>query len=313
MKIKDFQEHMKLTLPLLVTEMKNGTTNKGSQYVTLTLQDDSGNIEGKYWDISDEVKQTIVVGEVMQVSFEVIMYGKALQLRILGIEQIDQKSISLQQFVQCSLLSLQEKKEQVEQYLHRIQDPIIHLLVEQMILKVEPKFYDASAAAKIHHAYLGGLSDHTLSMIGLALKIGEHYPSLNQDLLIAGCFLHDLGKTCELSGPIATEYTVAGKLQGHISIASGWLSSIAEKHQVMDSEQFILLNHMILSHHGKLEYGSPVMPAVLEAEILWFIDNIDARINTINAALDTIDAGKFTSRLFALDNRQFYKPKLGKE
>lgn len=165
------------------------------------------------------------------------------------------------------------------------------------------------AASRIHHNWLGGLSEHSLSMAQMADEVCKHYPQLNRDLLIAGILIHDVGKTEEMSGPLATEYTLAGKLEGHISIANGWLSEVANEKGLADSEEAVLLHHMILSHHGQYEYGSPVLPQIQEAEVLYLLDNLDARMNTLKQALDQTKPGEWTSKLFALENRQFYKPK----
>ena len=135
------------------------------------------------------------------------------------------------------------------------------------------------------------------------------YPQLNRDLLIAGVLVHDVGKTAEMSGPVTTEYTLEGKLEGHISLANGWLSEVAEKTGLAETEEAILLHHMILSHHGHYEFGSPVLPMLQEAEVLYLIDNMDARLNTLNQALKETAPGTWTQKLFSLDNRQFYRPK----
>ncbi|MBR3365470.1 MAG: 3'-5' exonuclease, partial [Solobacterium sp.] len=116
-------------------------------------------------------------------------------------------------------------------------------------------------------------------------------------------------KTAEMSGVVTTEYTLAGRREGHISLANGWLSEVAAELGLEDTEEAILLHHMILSHHGHYEYGSPVLPMLMEAEALSMIDNLDARMNTLKAAMEGVKPGGWTQRLFSMDNRQFYKPK----
>ena len=132
---------------------------------------------------------------------------------------------------------------------------------------------------------------------------------MDRDYLIAGVIIHDLGKIEELSSPVVTEYTKEGKLLGHISIMDARLLQIGKEIGLEDSEELLLLRHMVLSHHGQYEYGSPVRPETMEAEILNLIDNIDARINTIDKALSEVKEGEFTQKIFALDNRFFYKHK----
>jgi len=143
-------------------------------------------------------------------------------------------------------------------------------------------------------------------MLDLAKAISSLYPTINKDLLYGGIILHDIGKTIELSGPIATEYTVQGKLIGHISILQSEIIDAAKKHNIT-GEVVTLLQHMVLSHHGKLEYGSPVLPVILEAEVMYQIDNMDSKIVMINKALKDVEIGGNSARVMGLDGRSFYK------
>ena len=137
-------------------------------------------------------------------------------------------------------------------------------------------------------------------MLDLAKSISSLYPTINKDLLYGGIILHDIGKTIELSGPIATEYTVQGKLIGHISILQSEIIDAAKKHNIT-GEVVTLLQHMVLSHHGKLEYGSPVLPVILEAEVMYQIDNMDSKIVMINKALKDVEIGGNSARIMGLD------------
>lgn len=307
--IKDLQEHMKLIQPLLVKDVKNGTTNKGAPYLSMTLQDKTGTIDAKFWDVKEQDIKTIQTGKICMFQFEVLLYKDNLQLRVNRVEQVDETSIDLEQFVISSSHSEQERRQSLEAMIASIQNPIYRKLVEGMLSLVGDKYFTYPAASKIHHGWKGGLSEHSLSMATLADQICEHYPQLNRDLLISASLLHDIGKTEELSGPITTEYTLAGKLEGHISLANAWLSQVAKQLQLEQEEETILLHHMILSHHGKLEYGSPVAPMLMEAEALYLIDNMDARLTALKIALDGVKPGQWTSRMFQFENRQFYKPK----
>ena len=165
------------------------------------------------------------------------------------------------------------------------------------------------AASKNHHEYVSGLAYHTYGMLKVAESFCTLYPTLNKDLLYSGITLHDLGKTIELSGPVVPEYTLEGKLLGHISISNAMIKETANKLHI-EGEEVTLLQHMILAHHGKNEYGSPVLPQIKEAEILYLIDNIDARMAMMDKALETVEYGKFTKRVFSLENRALYKPKM---
>ena len=168
------------------------------------------------------------------------------------------------------------------------------------------------AASKNHHEYMSGLLYHTVSMLKLAQAICDLYPSLNRDLLFGGVILHDVGKTSELSGPVATKYTTEGKLLGHISIIQAQIKIVANKYQI-NNDIPMLLQHLVLSHHGKYEFGSPVLPLIREAEILTYIDNIDARMNIMDKALEGVLQGEFTPRIFPLEDRALYNPILDED
>ena len=130
-------------------------------------------------------------------------------------------------------------------------------------------------------------------MLRIADALARLYPSLNRDLLFAGITLHDLGKTVELSGPVVPEYTIEGKLLGHISISQAMIKEMADKMNI-EGEEVTLLQHIILSHHGKNEFGSPILPQIKEAEVIYLIDNMDARINMLDKALETVEPGGFS-------------------
>ncbi len=308
-KISEFKEKDRLEMPLLVKEVKNGTTNKGAPYLSVIVQDSSGTIDGKFWDVKPEDQKVVKTGKIVMFHFDVLLYNQKLQLRITKAEPADEGSVDMSAFVIASEVSEERRKQQLESFIASIKSPVLQKLVRGMLAKAGEKFFTYPAASRIHHSFLGGLSEHSLSMAEMAENVCSHYPQLNRDLLIAGTLVHDLGKTQEMSGPVTTEYTLKGKLEGHISLANGWLSEVAEELGLEDCEETVLLHHMILSHHGHLEFGSPVVPMLQEAEVLCMIDNLDARMNTLKQALGAIEPGEWTSKLFALENRQFYKPK----
>ena len=308
-KINEFEEHMKLQQPLLVKDVKNGTTSKGSPYLSLTLQDKTGTIDGKFWDVKENEQALIQAGKILKFSFEVLLYKDKLQLRMNHVEEISEDEYNLEDFVISSDHSEVERRSLTQSLIDSIQNDVYRKLVIGMLSYVGDKFFTFPAASKIHHGWKGGLSDHSLSMATLADELCKHYPQLDRDLLVSAALIHDVGKTAELSGPVTTEYTLEGKLEGHISLANAWLSEVSEKLGVQDREETVLMHHMILSHHGKMEYGSPVAPMIIEAEALYLIDNMDARLTSLKMALDAIKPGTWTSRMFQFENRQFYKPK----
>ena len=308
-KINEFEEHMKLQQPLLVKDVKNGTTSKGSPYLSLTLQDKTGTIDGKFWDVKENAQALIQAGKILKFSFEVLLYKDKLQLRMNHVEEISEDEYNLEDFVISSDHSEVERRSLTQSLIDSIQNDVYRKLVIGMLSYVGDKFFTFPAASKIHHGWKGGLSDHSLSMATLADELCKHYPQLDRDLLVSAALIHDVGKTAELSGPVTTEYTLEGKLEGHISLANAWLSEVSEKLGVQDREETVLMHHMILSHHGKMEYGSPVAPMIIEAEALYLIDNMDARLTSLKMALDAIKPGTWTSRMFQFENRQFYKHK----
>lgn len=308
-KINEFEEHMKLQQPLLVKDVKNGTTSKGSPYLSLTLQDKTGTIDGKFWDVKENEQALIQAGKILKFSFEVLLYKDKLQLRMNHVEEISEDEYNLEDFVISSDHSEVERRSLTQSLIDSIQNDVYRKLVIGMLSYVGDKFFTFPAASKIHHGWKGGLSDHSLSMATLADELCKHYPQLDRDLLVSAALIHDVGKTAELSGPVTTEYTLEGKLEGHISLANAWLSEVSEKLCVQDREETVLMHHMILSHHGKMEYGSPVAPMIIEAEALYLIDNMDARLTSLKMALDAIKPGTWTSRMFQFENRQFYKHK----
>ena len=308
-KINEFEEHMKLQQPLLVKDVKNGTTSKGSPYLSLTLQDKTGTIDGKYWDVKENEQALVQAGKILKFNFEVLLYKDKLQLRMNHVEEISEDEYNLEDFVISSDHSEVERRSLTQSLIDSIQNDVYRKLVIGMLSYVGDKFFTFPAASKIHHGWKGGLSDHSLSMAILADELCKHYPQLDRDLLVSAALIHDVGKTAELSGPVTTEYTLEGKLEGHISLANAWLSEVSEKLGVQEREETVLMHHMILSHHGKMEYGSPVAPMIIEAEALYLIDNMDARLTSLKMALDAIKPGTWTSRMFQFENRQFYKHK----
>ena len=309
-KIKNFAAKDRWNIPLLVKNVTKGVTNKGAPYLSITFQDNSGTMEGKFWDVKPEAEEQVIVGHVEQVEFEVLEYNRNLQMRVFRVTDIDQSEISMRDYLLSSAMKEQELRDRVDDLKESINNQNMKKIVKAMFEKVDEKFFTYPAASRIHHGYLGGLAEHTLGMADLAEEVVRLYPSLNRDLLIAGVLLHDVGKTAELGGVISSEYTEEGKLLGHISIGTGWLTEVCDEVGLGDSEEAILLKHMVLSHHGKQEYGSPVLPALKEAEVLSLIDNLDARMNTLDQAMEGVKPGQWTQKIFALENRAFYKPKI---
>ncbi|TWT24281.1 3'-5' exoribonuclease YhaM [Planomicrobium sp. CPCC 101110] len=293
---------------LLIKQSVKGVTTTGNPFISLVLQDKSGDIEAKLWDTKEEQEKMFAAETIVRVGGEIHNYRGKNQLRIKSIRPAKpEENQSIADLMPSSDKSTEQLSEEVMSYLFEMQNPQIQRITRHILKKYQQKFLTYPAATRNHHDYVSGLADHVVSMLKLGKALCEIYPTLNKDLLYAGIILHDIGKVFELSGPIATTYTVEGNLIGHISIMVTEISKTAEELEI-DGEEVLLLQHLVLSHHGKEEWGSPKRPMIKEAEILHYIDNIDAKMMMLDRALGKTKPGEFSERLFALDNRSFYKP-----
>ncbi|ASS93649.1 MULTISPECIES: 3'-5' exoribonuclease YhaM [Peribacillus] len=282
--------------------------SNGKPFLTLILCDKTGEIEAKLWDVSETDEKTYSAEATVKVQGEVQNYRGRSQLKIRNIRiTSDADGVTKADLIQTAPLSQEEMMETITQFIFEMRNPNIQRVTRHLIKKYQNEFLTFPAATKNHHEYMSGLAYHVVSMLGLAKAISTLYPSLNKDLLYAGVILHDLGKVHELSGPVSTVYTVEGNLLGHITIMVNEVGKAAEELGI-EAEEIMILKHLILSHHGKAEWGSPKPPMVREAEVLHYIDNMDAKINMMDRALEKVKPGEFTERVFALDNRSFYKP-----
>ncbi len=310
MAIIDFKEKERIEAQVLIKNLTKGVTTAGAPYYTLTLQDKTGTIDGKLWDASNSPINDSYIGKVVEIAGDVILYRNALQLKVLTVNLVAEHEVDLTDFVMSAKQSIDELETSVEAVISSLKNPIIKQLTTTIVENTAPDFYVYPAAMRNHHDFQSGLAVHVVEMLRLGEFICQEHPWLNRDLLLAGIILHDIGKTIELSGPILTEYTLSGKLIGHISLMQAIIHETAVKLDCVAAEETILLKHLILSHHGQYEFGSPVLPQIAEAECLSFIDNLDARLNMLNKALEPLQPGEFTSRIFSLENRSFYKPKI---
>ncbi|MFE4703688.1 3'-5' exoribonuclease YhaM [Peribacillus simplex] len=282
--------------------------SNGKPFLTLILCDKTGEIEAKLWDVSEADEKTYSAEATVKVQGEVQNYRGRSQLKIRNIRiTSDTDGVTKADLIQTAPISQEEMMETITQFIFEMRNPNIQRVTRHLIKKYQNEFLTFPAATKNHHEYMSGLAYHVVSMLGLAKAISTLYPSLDKDLLYAGVILHDLGKVHELSGPVSTVYTVEGNLLGHITIMVNEVGKAAEELGI-EAEEIMILKHLILSHHGKAEWGSPKPPMVREAEVLHYIDNMDAKINMMDRALEKVKPGEFTERVFALDNRSFYKP-----
>jgi 3'-5' exoribonuclease len=293
---------------LLIKSVTKGIASNGKPFLTLILQDKTGDIEAKLWDASPEDENVYVPESIVKVFGDIHNYRGKMQLKIRSIRPVHEgDAVRVSDFLETAPMKREDMMEKITEYIFAMQNLNIQRITRYLLKKHEQKFFEYPAATKNHHEFISGLAYHVVSMLELAKALGNLYPSLNKDLLYAGVILHDLGKVIELSGPVSASYTLEGNLLGHISIMVSEISKAAE-HLGISGEEVIVLQHMVLSHHGKAEWGSPKPPMVKEAEILHYIDNLDAKMNMIDRALEKVRPGEFTERIYALENRSFYKP-----
>ncbi|MDO4500227.1 MAG: HD domain-containing protein [Erysipelotrichaceae bacterium] len=305
--VKDFKEGSHVNTNLLISSLTKGVTNSGAPYMSLVLQDASKSIDAKIWDLKPEVDKLLAVGRVCNFDLEINMYRNALQAKVIKVFPVNQSEVKMEEFAFNSPIAKEVLRENIADAIKLINNEKISLIVNAMLNFYAGDVYDYPAASKIHHNFIGGLATHVSGMIKVANALADIYPSVNRDYLLAGVILHDLGKIEEFTSPVVTEYSTQGKLLGHISIMDARLLNVGRDLKLEDSEELLLLRHMVLSHHGQHEYGSPVLPGILEAELLTFIDNIDSRVAIIDKNLADLKPGEFSPKIFAMENRCFYK------
>ena len=306
--IKDLIEGDRLLLQALVGSVSNGTNKSGSPYLNIELRDNSGSIQCKKWEVDGSDKDIFVSGNIVEVLIEVIKYNDALQGKVLNGKLLDLDSIDVTRFIKAPPVPKEELIARFNKLVSSIKDKDCKALLDYFIKKYGEKIYLAPAASSVHHEFSSGLLMHSVSLAEHADYFSKYYQGINRDLLVTGALLHDMGKLIELEGPAVYHYTTEGKLLGHISIMCGELR-IAAKELGLTSETPVLLEHMVLSHHGQLEFGSPIMPLTREALLLSMIDNLDSKMLVLDKAYEDVAPGEFTQKIYPLDSRSFYKAK----
>ena len=304
--IANFEDHEHVEGQFLLGNVSKGVNANGGAYLSVELRDASGSIVGKKWDATSEDEQLFAVGNVIQVVGETNKYKEQLQLKILSAELVPLEQIDVEKFVKAPPVAKETLIERFNAHVNSVKNEDCQKILKYMINKFGDKIYSYPAAVSIHHEYSSGLLMHSITMADLAVYLCPVY-DCDHDLMVTGCLLHDLGKIIELEGPIVYKYSTEGKLLGHISIMVAELRKAADELKIK-SETPLLLEHMVLSHHGQQEFGSPVMPLTKEALLLSLIDNLDSKMVVVNKAIADVDPGNFSNKVFSLDNRSFYKP-----
>lgn len=309
-KLKEYKNDDEMGLFVLIKSAEKRVTKTGKDFIAMTFQDRSGEIRGNYWDAKEEDIANFKAGRVIYLNGKRETYKSAPQIKIMAMRLADDTEPSDPTlYTEKAPVSISDLREEVSATLFEITNADWNRIVRALLKKYDAQFFAYPAAKTNHHAFEGGLAYHTVSILRLAKSVVKQYPQVDASLLYAGALLHDLGKTIELSGPISTTYTVAGNLLGHITLIDEEIVKIAQELKIdTNSENMLLLRHMIISHHGLKEYGSPVEPHMLEAVVLHALDDLDAQIQMVSGALKDTKPGEFSERIFGMDGRNFFKP-----
>ena len=306
--IKELLEGDRLIFQAIVGNVTKGVNATGTPYLNVELRDSSGQIAGKKWELTSDDNDIFVVGNIVEISGEVIKYRENLQIKVLGAKLLNSDEIDVTRFIKAPPIPKEELVKRFNKIKDSIKNEDCSKLLNHVLNKYKDVFYDAPAASSVHHEFSSGLLMHSTCIAEICDYLASFYHDVDRDLLITGAILHDFGKMVELVGPAVYHYSVEGKLLGHISIGCAEIRKAAEDLKIT-SEVPVLLEHMILSHHGQYEFGSPVLPLTREALILSMIDNLDSKMLILDKAYEEVKPGEFTQKIFPLDGRSFYKKK----
>lgn len=277
-------------------------------YLTLILSDKSGQIVCRVWENAEETNEDLLKHDVVKLDGEVERYADRLQIRVLRVRAAEPDEYDLRDLLPASPRDPQEMIEQLTYFLDQINNPHLSALVgyffgDKTFLR---QFTEAPAAKQVHHAYLHGLLEHTVELLTLANSVLELYPKLDPDLFLAGILLHDIGKLREYSWEIDIDYTDEGRLMGHIMMTDEMISTALQSMPEFPPELALRLRHMLLSHHGRHEWGSPRRPKTLEAIALHHLDNLSAQINRFQLLIDKRPSGEDWTAYDRMLRRQLY-------
>ncbi|WP_042165108.1 3'-5' exoribonuclease YhaM family protein [Paenibacillus gorillae] len=297
----------------LDVKLTNGATPK--DYFDIVLCDGSGQMSAKFWDVSSTDKETFFPMGLVKVQGVVQTYREKLQIKIVRMRlTTEEDQVNLTDFIRSAPISPNDLIHSIKQVQNSIEDEEIRRIVDYCVAKVDDKLSHYPAAKTHHHAYFAGLAYHIVRMLEIGEFICKQRPFLNPDLIKAGIILHDIAKPEEMIAQlgIVSDYSLQGKLLGHISLASNWITEAAIHNGIeLESEKVIGLQHLVLSHHNLGEWGSPVQPQTAEAVALHHIDAMDAKLQMVEDALDTTpESEPWTPFIRGLENKPIYRMKL---
>lgn len=286
--VAELKERDHVDCPFLVRDKIMAMAKNGKPYMTLKLMDRSGEVEGRVWDRVDEFDRQFQKDDFIRVRAKASVYMGKMQLIVQDIVVVPEDSVDLGDFLPVSQNDPQTMLAEARSLIATMVDPHFKGLMEAFFNDQEfvSLFAKAPAAKAMHHVYLGGLLEHSLCVARLATDVCGRYPKIDRDLLISGALLHDIGKVAELRYARSFDYSDEGKLLGHIVIG---VEMVEEKVRLLPDfprVKAILIKHLLLSHHGQYDYGSPKRPKTLEAVVLNFLDDMDSKINGVQAHID---------------------------
>ena len=301
----------------LVLAKQQRTTKSNKAYLSLVFGDKTGQLEGRVWEPSDpRIAKDFERGDIVKARGSASRFDDRLQMKIDQLRVALPSEVDKTDLLPSTTYDIADLWRQLLSFVESFTNPDLKLLLTTMLADpaIAQAYREAPAAKQLHHAWLGGLLEHVISLCTLADRVAPHYPLLNRDLLMTGVILHDIGKVRELSWEIGFEYTVEGSLLGHIQIGTARAERTIDSLPNFPPRLKTLVLHMILSHHGKLEFGSPKLPMIPEALALSFLDDLDAKMQAIQVEFDKcLREGKgpdeMTGKVWALDQRQLLNTK----
>jgi 3'-5' exoribonuclease len=274
--------------PFLVADKQLRANRQGNLYLHLELRDKTGSVSARLWNATEGLARTFEPGDFLHVRGKTQLFQGALQIILSHVEPVDSSRVEPDDFLPQAARNIGKLTAKLRELMMTVTNPHLRGLVECFLIDEEftRKFTTAPAGVKNHHAYHGGLLEHVITLLTIADRIVDLYPELDRDLLMTGIFLHDIGKIDELSYDRAFAYSDEGQLVGHLVMGVEMLRDKVERTADLTGEPFpnellLRLKHMIVSHHGTHEFGSPKLPMTLEAVALHYLDNLDAKIHAV--------------------------------
>ena len=291
--VKDLEPDPSITSFFLVHEKEVRSTANGKAYLRMELGDRTGTVEARMWDQFELLAKDVNRDDFVKVQARVELYRNRPQLTLQQFRVAKPDEIDLGDFLPRTPYDIEELYKQALGFIEGMKNPWLKRLCSQILTdpKIVERFKRAPAAKTMHHAYLGGLIEHVVGLCGLAKQIAGHYPELDLDLLLTAALLHDVGKLNELCYERAVSYSVEGQLLGHIVMEVGTVGQAMDAIEGFPERLKTVVQHMLISHHGEYEFGSPKLPMIREALAFHYMDDLDSKMGAIRAAL-AVDSGE---------------------